>query len=86
MNQDLKFDSIEDISVGGSYTLGADGKLVRQTGASTSLESIANGAPGPVAESHGAAADGVAPAQPAAAAASGATTTTATKGTGKAAA
>lgn len=64
MNKPLTFDSIEAIDVGGSYTVGTDGKPVRDEKTSTSLKSIAEGAPGPAAESHGAAAVGVAPAQP----------------------
>lgn len=65
----LSFDSVAAIAVGGSYTVGAGGACVRDVAASTSLKSIAEGAPGPAAESRGAAADGVAPAQPEAAAA-----------------
>ena len=74
MNKVLKFDSVEAISVGGSYSVDADGKAVRDHAQSTDLESIAKGAPGPAAELN-AAAVGVAPAQPAALG-GGSTTTT----------
>lgn len=60
----LTFDSVDAISVGGSYTVGADGKAVRNQDASTSLESIAKGAPGEAADVKGAADNGVALAHP----------------------
>ena len=70
MNKPLTFDSVEAIHTGGSYVVGTDGKAVRDDRNSTSLESIAKGAPGPAAELN-AAAVGVAPALPAAPAAAG---------------
>lgn len=64
MNKPLIFDSIDAIHTGGSYKVGADGKAVRNDAESGSLHPNAEGAPGPAAESPGAAAVGVAPAQP----------------------
>ncbi|MES2401874.1 MAG: hypothetical protein V4573_17920 [Pseudomonadota bacterium] len=46
MKKPLSFESVDAINVGGSYVVGADGKPVRDDGTSTSLKSIAEGAPG----------------------------------------
>lgn len=66
----LSFENAIAVSVGGSYLVDpTTGRAVRQAHASTDLQSIArgaqvaDGAPGPAAESK-AAADGVAPALP----------------------
>lgn len=50
MKQPLSFESAAAVSVGGSYTVGADGKPVRDDANSTDLKTIAEGAPGPAAE------------------------------------
>jgi len=62
MKKPLSFDTVDAINVGGSYTAGADGKAVRNDAASTSLESIAKGAPGESAAGLNAAAVGATPA------------------------
>lgn len=50
MKTPLTFDSVNAISVGGSYTVGENGKAVRDDANSTNLASIAKGAPGTPAE------------------------------------